>query len=64
MLAIYLGGVVTALVRQIPSDGVQAAWFALGAFSLLDGGLELAQNGLTEFVLIGFMIVWAILLAG
>ena len=39
-------------------------WFALGAFSLLDGGLELAQNGLTEFVLIGFMIVWAILLAG
>ena len=62
--AIYLGGLVTALVRQIPSEGVQAGWFALGAFSLLDGGLELANSGLTEFVLVGFMIVWAILLAG
>lgn len=49
---------------QIPSEGVQAAWFAFGAFSLLDGGLELATEGLTEWVLLGFMVVWAILLAG
>ena len=43
---------------------MQAAWFAFGAFSLLDGGLELATEGLTESVLLGFMVVWAILLAG
>ena len=64
VFAIYLGGIVTACIRQIPSEGVQAAWYAFGAFSLLDGGLELATRGLTEFVLLGFMVVWVILLAG
>ena len=64
MVAIFLGGLLTAAVRRIPSEGVQAAWFAFGAFSILDGGLELATRGLTEFVLAGFMIVWVLLLAG
>jgi hypothetical protein len=64
VLAIYLGGVFTALVRRIPYDSVQAGWFAFGAFSIVDGGLELATQGLTNCVLIGFMIVWCVLLAG
>jgi len=63
-LAIYLGGAVTACVRRIPSEGVQAAWFAFGAFSILDGGLELANSGLTNWVMLGFMGVWCLLLVG
>ena len=64
VVAIFLGGRVTALLRHIPHDGVQAGWYAFGAFSILDGGLELAERGLTEFVLLGFMLVWLLLLAG
>ena len=64
VLAVFLGGFFTAIIRRIPSEGLQAGWFAFGAFSIIDGGLELATRGLTEHVLIGFMIVWVILLAG
>ena len=63
-VAVFLGGFFTAMIRRIPSEALQAGWFAFGAFSIIDGGLELATQGLTEFVLIGFMIVWVILLAG
>ena len=62
--SVFLGGFFTAMIRRIPSEALQAGWFAFGAFSIIDGGLELATQGLTEFVLIGFMIVWVILLAG
>mmetsp|Transcript_8730 Transcript_8730/g.14663 ORF Transcript_8730/g.14663 Transcript_8730/m.14663 type:complete len:308 (+) Transcript_8730:76-999(+) len=61
---IFLGGLLTIAVRLIASDGLQAAWFAFGAFSILDGGLELSREGMTTWVLLGFLIVWAILLLG
>ena len=64
VIVIYLGGVVTLLIRKIPHEGVQALWYAFGAFSILDGGMELADDGLTTSVLIGFIMVWAILLYG
>ena len=64
VVAVFLGGIFTAGVRRINSEGVQAAWFAFGAFSIFDGGMELATHGVTEFVLFGFMIVWCILLMG
>ena len=64
MAVIYLGGLVTLLIRRIPSEGVQALWYAFGAFSILDGGMELADDGLTTSVLIGFLGVWAILMVG
>ena len=63
-VAIFLGGAVTAGVRRIPSEGVQSAWFAFGAVSLLDGGLELANHGLTNWVMLGFMAIWGLLLVG
>lgn len=62
VIAIYLGGLVTVALRRVPHAGLQAGWFALGAFSIIDGGLELITRGLTEFVLCGFMLVWLILL--
>ena len=61
---IYLGGIVTLLIRRIPYEGVQALWYAFGAFSILDGGMELADDGLTTSVLVGFIMVWAILMYG
>ena len=62
--AIYAGGIVTASIRKIPHEGVQAAWFAFGALSILVGGMELAMNGFTTWVLFGFIFVWLILLCG
>jgi len=38
--------------------------YAFGAFAILDGGLELASDGLSTFVLIGFIFVWLMLFAG
>lgn len=64
VVVIYLGGALTVFVRSIPSEVVQATWFAFGAFSILDGGMELAQEGVTTPAMAGFLIVWAILLYG
>lgn len=61
---IFAGGAFTALVRKIPSEGLNAAWFAFGALSILDGGMELAENGFTTWVMLGFLFVWGILLMG
>ena len=38
--------------------------FAFGAFAILDGGLELTTEGMTSWVLIGFLGVWGLLLYG
>ena len=38
--------------------------YAFGAFSILDGGMELADDGLTTSVMVGFIGVWGILLYG
>ena len=64
IFCIYLGGIVTLGIRKIPSPGVQAAWFAFGALSILISGMELAMHGFTTWVLAGFLFVWLILLAG
>ena len=61
---VYAGAIVTAFVRRVPSEGVQAAWYAFGAFSILDGGMELATGGLTTWVLLGFTAVWGVLMLG
>lgn len=63
-VAIYAGAIVTLAVRRIPSESVQALWFSFGAFSILDSGVALADDGLTTPVLLGFVSVWAILLGG
>lgn len=64
VVVIYLGGVVTLLIRHVQSEGLQALWYAFGAFSILVGGMELADDGLTTSVLFGFILVWAILMLG
>jgi len=57
-------GALTILVQRVPSLALQSFWYAFGAFAILDGGLELASDGLSTFVLIGFVFVWLILFAG
>jgi len=64
VLSIYLGGALTILVQRVPSLALQSFWYAFGAFAILDGGLELASDGLSTFVLIGFIFVWLMLFAG
>jgi len=51
-------------VQRVPSLALQSFWYAFGAFAILDGGLELASDGLSTFVLIGFIFVWLMLFAG
>mmetsp|Transcript_47387 Transcript_47387/g.101157 ORF Transcript_47387/g.101157 Transcript_47387/m.101157 type:complete len:98 (-) Transcript_47387:325-618(-) len=62
--AIYAGGIFSIGVQRVPSAALQAAWYAFGAFAILDGGMELATGGLTTFVLTGFLAVWLLLIYG
>uniref|UniRef100_A0A7S0L2J9 Uncharacterized protein n=1 Tax=Coccolithus braarudii TaxID=221442 RepID=A0A7S0L2J9_9EUKA len=64
MCAIYAGGLISIGVQRVPSRALQAAWYAFGAFAILDSGMELATSGLTTWVLVGFLAVWVLLIYG